>query len=275
MRTAAIALLLILPGLSSPVGSTIVNAASGPMALVAAKASLGSDLAVAGRLTAAALQKVAAANQESATPGIRTRVNPKDGLTYVWIPPGRFMMGCSPGDTECTPEETPAREVTIAKGFWIGQTLVTQAAYQRVTGANPSYFKGTGQLPVETLNWDDANNYCKAAGGRLPAETEWEYAARGGTPGARYGNPDDVAWYSANSGNKTHEVGQKPPNAYGLYDMLGNLWEWLADTHEEGKYRPLRGGSWASNTRDVRVSYRYREEVHGHYNGYGIRCVED
>jgi formylglycine-generating enzyme required for sulfatase activity len=204
----------------------------------------------------------------------QTKVNPKDGLTYVWISPGHFKMGCSPDDTECNADEKPPREVAIAKGFWLGQTLVTQAAYEKVTGRNPSTFKGD-RLPVETINWDDAIAYCEAAGGRLPTETEWEYAARAGTTGVRYGNLNDIAWYAANSGNKTHETAQKAPNAYGLYDMLGNLWEWLADTHEEGKYRPLRGGSWGSTPRDVRVSFRYREEVHGHYNAFGIRCAQD
>ena len=218
------------------------------------------------------LSNLPATPQSAAPP--QTKVNPKDGLAYVWIPPGHFTMGCSPDDTECNADEKPPREVTIAKGFWMGQTLVTQAAYQKVTGKNPSTFKDD-RLPAEAMNQDEATAFCEAAGGRLPTETEWEYAARAGTTGVRYGNLNDIAWYAANSGNRTHEAAQKAPNAYGLYDMLGNLWEWLADTHEEGKYRPLRGGSWGSPPRDVRVSFRYREEVHGHSNAFGVRCVQD
>ena len=84
-----------------------------------------------------------------------TKVNPKDGLTYVWMPPGTFTMGCSPGDSDCDDEEKPAHQVTLTKGFWIGQTEVTEEAFQRVTGHNPSHFKGP-KLPVETLKWDAA-----------------------------------------------------------------------------------------------------------------------
>jgi formylglycine-generating enzyme required for sulfatase activity len=155
-------------------------------------------------------------------------VNPKDGLTYVWIPPGRFMMGCSPGDAECSDHEKPAHEVTITRGFWLGQTPVTQRAYQRVDRQDPSYVKGPN-LPVEMVSSDNAKAYCTAIGGRLPTEAEWEYAARAGSTGARYGDLNEIAWYQGNSGGKTHEVGQKLPNAFGLYDMLGRVWQWVAD----------------------------------------------
>jgi len=153
-----------------------------------------------------------------------TRVNPKDGLTYVWIPPGKFQMGCSAGDAECFDNEKPAHQVTIAKGFWLGRTSVTQQAYQRVTGKNPASHKGAN-LPVEEVDWNEAQAYCKAIGGRLPTEAEWEYAARAGSTGVRYGNLDEIAWYDKNSGNQSQEVGQKSPNAFGLYDMLGNTWQ--------------------------------------------------
>jgi hypothetical protein len=155
------------------------------------------------------------------------RTNPKDGLIYVWIPPGTFRMGCSLGDNECY-AEAPAHDVTITKGFWIGQTEVTQEAYLKVTASNSSGLKGV-KLPVETISWYDADDYCRGVGGRLPTEAQWEYAARAGSTASRYGEIDQIAWYAKNSGDETHDVGQKAPNTWGLYDTLGNVWEWTED----------------------------------------------
>jgi formylglycine-generating enzyme required for sulfatase activity len=217
-----------------------------------------------------------------------TVVNPKDGLTYVWIPPGAFVMGCSPGDNECWDDERPSHRLTITKGFWIGQTEVTQAAYQRVMASNPSQFKGAS-LPVESVSWDDGQAYCQAVGLRLPTEAEWEYAARGGNPAARYSALDAAAWYERNSGAMTHEVGQKAANGYGLYDMLGNVWEWVADWFDEkyyaaspasdptgpstGHYRTLRGGTWYDEAMSARASNRFRNRPDSHSYGIGVRCA--
>jgi len=218
------------------------------------------------------------------------KLNPKDGLMYVWIPPGTFTMGCSPGDTECRPDEKPAHEVTITKGFWMGQTPVTQAAYQRVTGSNPSDSKGDN-LPVDRVTWDKARAYCTAVGGRLPTEAEWEYAARAGSTGARYGSLAEIAWYVKNSRGRIHEVGRKQPNAFGLYDMLGDVWQWTADWYDEAYYRTsekqdpagppagtiqtrtLRGGCWRCYPMAVRASFRYSQEGRMRELDSGLRCV--
>ena len=215
------------------------------------------------------------------------KANPKDGLTYVWIPPGRFQMGCSLGDGECYSEENPAHQVTISKGFWMGQTEVTQGAYQKVIGKHPSHFKGA-KRPVENVTWDDARSYCQAVGKRLPTEAEWEYAVRAGSTGGRYGELDRIAWYGDNSGNQTHEVGGKQANVWGLNDMLGNAWEWVADWYADqytagdvtdpqgpasGTFRTLRGGAWNFNTRSARASYRLRYVPADHSNLSGFRCV--
>ena len=169
----------------------------------------------------------------------------KDGLKYVWIPPGTFMMGCSPGDNECYDYEKPPHQVTITKGFWLGQTEVTVGAYKRFAAATGRQMPDTPgfnsrwtneNMPIVNVTWNDAHDYCAWAGGRLPTEAEWEYAARGGSTEARYGPIDDVAWYDGNSGGQTHDVAQKRPNASGLYDMLGNVWEWVKDWDDENNY---------------------------------------
>jgi formylglycine-generating enzyme required for sulfatase activity len=194
-------------------------------------------------------------------------------------------MGCSPGDNECFDNEKPAHQVRITKGFWMGETDVTQEAYQRVMGNNPSSFKGA-KLPVEQISWDEAQAYCQAAGMRLPTEAEWEYAARAGSMGSRYGDIDQIAWYSGNSGSKTHEVRQKQSNAWGLYDMLGNVWQWTSDWYAKqlpgasvdptgptsGESRALRGGPRSLDPRYVRLSVRYGH-VPGLRGAFGARCV--
>ncbi len=101
---------------------------------------------------------------------VKVKVNPRDDLRYVWIPPVKFMMGCSPSDSECYDDE-PAHEVSISRGFWMGQTAVTQAAYKAVMGKNPSHFKGD-DLPVDSVRWEEAKSYCEAVGMRLPTEAE-------------------------------------------------------------------------------------------------------
>ncbi len=228
--------------------------------------------------------------QPEAPPAARAvKVNPKDGLRYISIPPGSFMMGCSPGDTECQDVEKPAHPVTLTQGFWIGQTPVTQAAFQRVMGSNPSYFRGP-DLPVEQVTWDQARNYCQLIGGRLPTEAQYEYAARAGSSRSRYGDLNAISWWGENSGQTTHPVGQKLPNAWGLYDMIGNVCHWTADFWGPfynasqvdpngppgGGGRVGRGGSWLhAKTVWFRVSSRYGQGTAGgfRFNNLGFRCV--
>jgi formylglycine-generating enzyme required for sulfatase activity len=197
------------------------------------------------------------------------KINPQDGLTYVWIPPGTFQMGCSAGDDGCLDDEKPAHEVTISKGFWLGQTEVTQEAFQKVVSKNPSRLKGA-KLPVNFVAWGEARSYCVSVGMRLPTEAEWEYAARAGSPGSRYGEPDQIAWFARNAGNQTHDVAGKKANAWGLYDMLGNVWEWVFDWFAPyaegavtdprgpatGQFHVRRGGALGSLAGLVRVSVR-------------------
>jgi formylglycine-generating enzyme required for sulfatase activity len=250
-----------------------------------AKAFPDSPYARGAEIRAAQLRK-AGAPPISEVPHGKTKVNPKDGLTYVWIEPGTFMMGCSPGDGECRPDEKPAHQVTITRGFWMGQTDVTQEAYQRVTGKTPSYFKGA-KLPVEKVTWTDSQNYCAATGMRLPTEAEWEYAARAGSTASRYGDIDSIAWYGNNSGNTTHPVMQKLANDWGLYDMLGNVWQWTADWYTDkysgnneadpkgpssGQSRVVRGGSCGFLPGLVRVSLRGSNGP-GRGGGVGVRCA--
>jgi formylglycine-generating enzyme required for sulfatase activity len=217
-----------------------------------------------------------------------SKVNAKDGLTYLWIPPGSYIDGCSPKDTDCFPDETPNRKTTLTRGFWLSRTEVTQAAFEHVMGYNPSIFQGS-DLPVEYVSWVEADEYCGAIGGRLPSEAEWEYAARAGTTGSRYGNLNEIAWYYGDAGLSTHPVGKKKPNAFGLYDMLGNVVEWTHTFYwvqhnqeninptgpSTAEYVELRGGGWWDDPKLMRVSYRrHFEKTDIDYN-IGFRCISE
>ncbi|MBI4874297.1 MAG: SUMF1/EgtB/PvdO family nonheme iron enzyme [Acidobacteria bacterium] len=236
------------------------------------------------------------------------KTNPDDGQSYVWMPPGEFQMGCSPGDKQCSDDEKPARTIKITRGFWLGQTPVTVGAFRRFaenTGISMPGEPATGQRklnpqwsdleqPLVAVTWTVAKAYCESwARGRLPTEAEWEYAARAGSAGARYGELDAIAWYDGNSGERIHQVKQKQPNAWGLYDMLGNVWEWVSDWYEEnyykdlpspvadpmgppaGTYRVMRGGSWVSYPWHVRASVRFRYGPEFCFNYIGFRCARD
>ena len=180
--------------------------------------------------------------------------NAKDALEYVYIPPGTFKMGCVPGDSGCDDDEKPRHEVTITRGVWLGKTEVTWGAYRRffqVADAMGNKGSGAGDRhPVVNVSWNDAVAFCSWSGGRLPTEAEWEYAARGGVEGKKYpwGNSLDheQANYSGTGGrdrwDRTSPVGSFAPNGYGLYDMAGNVWEWVWDWYD-ANYDSTASGS--------------------------------
>ncbi|MYF24412.1 MAG: formylglycine-generating enzyme family protein [Nitrospira sp. SB0672_bin_25] len=201
----------------------------------------------------------------------------------VVVPGGTFTMGCTEEQSSCDEDEKPVRQVQV-KSFTIGKYEVTQDLWEAVMGKNPSKFRNCPRCPVEHVGWDDTKMFLKKlnalTGGhyRLPTDAEWEYAARGGQKNQAflYVGSDDlgsVAWYDKNSGHRVHRVGQKQPNALGLYDMSGNVWEWLEDCW--GKKFPgppadgsawksgncarhmMRGGAWTSYPRYLRSSNRY------------------
>jgi formylglycine-generating enzyme required for sulfatase activity len=214
-----------------------------------------------------------------------------------WIPPGRFLMG-SPNDEKGRfASEGPQHQEIIATGFWIFDSPCTQAMWDAVMGkgTNPSHFKGL-QRPVENVSWNDCQEFVTKLNERLgglelglPSESQREYACRGGTETARYGEDlDAIAWYAKNSTGETHDVKGKEPNGWGLYDMLGNVWEWCADAWRDDYSKPrvdksdggasarrvIRGGSWVSGAQSVRAAYRnlYEPSLRSYYLGF--RCAE-
>ena len=216
-----------------------------------------------------------------------------DGMEFVWVPAGEFRMGST--SSEAFEEELPVTQVRISRGFWLGQHEVTQGQWAAVMGSNPSFFDACGlDCPVEVVSWNDAQefigrlNAMDGAGTyRLPTEAEWEYAARAGTTGDRYGNLDAIAWYGEGSSGGTHPVGQKAPNAWGLHDMLGNVWEWVEDWYGDypggvvtdprgpvsGTRRVDRGGGWFIEVGGCRSSSRYTDTPGSRINYLGFRLL--
>ncbi|MDO4586197.1 MAG: formylglycine-generating enzyme family protein [Planctomycetia bacterium] len=217
-----------------------------------------------------------------------------NGVDYAfrWCPPGSFMMGSPEG--EGLRMEIPQHRVTLTKGFWMLETKVTQEMWESVMGDNPSNFKGLN-LPVETVSWDDCQEFCEKLSQQsgfkiqLPTEAQWEYACRAGTTGeySGTGNLDEMGWYYGNSDTKTHPVGEKKPNAWGLFDMHGNVWEWCQDRYEvysdsavtdptgpdSGSNRVVRGGSWYSFAEDCRSANRFYDTPTYRGNRLGLRLV--
>ena len=226
------------------------------------------------------------------------------GMEFVLIPAGEFMMGAVPQDKEAGDDEKPQHNVKITKPFYMGKYPVTQEEWEKLMGNNPSKFKQAGKkAPVETVSWNDCQEFIKKLNQmegktyRLPTEAEWEYAARGGGSAGSYvytygddaGKLGDYAWYDDNSSETTHPVGQKKPNSIGLYDMMGNVWEWCEDCFDEDfyknspsadpkgvendEYRSIRGGSWYYFARNSRLSYRNNYDPDNRNFSFGVRLV--
>lgn len=207
-----------------------------------------------------------------AASGGSPKVNLHDGLAYQWIPPGSYFTGCLPQDKECYGLERHREKIVVASGFWIGRTEVTQAAYMRIMNADPSYYKGA-DLPADRIGWTDATSYCSRIDMRLPTESEWEYAAYGGSAELPKAPLASLAWYDPNSNDSTHPVGTKLANGYGLSDMLGNVWEWVQDAGKEPGEHILKGGSFYNSARDVRVSGRLSAPPDLRHRDLGFRCA--
>ena len=197
-------------------------------------------------------------------------------MEFVSIPPGSFSMGSPDSEKDSYGDEGPVRSVQITKAFYMGRYEVTQDQYMAVMGRNPSKLNG-GNLPVETVSWEEAVAFCEKIGGRLPTEAEWEYACRAGSEtqfcygdDPNYAQLGEYAWYPGNSGSTTHAIGQKKPNSLGLYDMHGNVYEWCSDWFAayakeqtvdpvgppSGQSRVCRGGGWRRFARYCRSAAR-------------------
>jgi|GEM_PF-1715004 len=229
-------------------------------------------------------------------------------LDMVWCPPGTFTMG-SPESELGRQEDETQHEVQLTRGFWMGKYEVTQEQWERIMGSNPACFKGP-RNPVEQVSWEECQEFIKKlnyltsgsqeSSFRLPTEAEWEYACRAGTKTALYTgkeltaasgrcpNVDEIAWYGENSGGTSHPVGQKRANAWGLYDMSGNVWEWCQDWWYgfypagplvdpagpgSGDQRVFRGGYWEYIATCCRSATRGGNVPDGHWRSLGFRVV--
>jgi formylglycine-generating enzyme required for sulfatase activity len=215
-----------------------------------------------------------------------------------WIPPGEFLMGSLEAEEGRDTDEGPQHLVRITRGFWMFDTPCKQALWEAVMGGKPSRFQDP-ESPVEQVSWTDCQKFVSrlnrllvGAAFALPSEAQWEYACRAGSETARYcENLDQIAWYWDNSKEHTHPVGGKAPNGWGLYDVLGNVWEWCLDSYDSEFYRRspvndpfapasppvrclIRGGSWLNTSRLVRASYREHSVPSNRSGNLGFRCAE-
>ncbi len=220
-------------------------------------------------------------------------------LKFRWIEPGTFWMGSPDDDGEAGTLEKPRHQVRLTEGYWLAETEVTQRLWSAVMSHNLSAFTGEAH-PVETVSWDDAQVFLAALNtevpgldARLPTEAQWEYAARAGTETPRYGPLDEVAWWVDNSEGTTHPVATKVPNAWGLYDMLGNVYEWCQDYFDGDQYAAqaipgtaiedptgpaesdgrvvVRGGGWKAVARNVRAADRFGFRPDFQSSDFGLR----
>ncbi len=227
---------------------------------------------------------------------------PVTGMDFVTIPGGTFEMGSPTTESERSTDEGPQHMVTI-QPFQMMTTEVTQQMWYEIMGTDPFYYKNGGDYPAEMVSWDDAqlfitrlNDRDPGKGYRLPSEAEWEYACRAGTDTRYYnGNKDtnlgEIAWFTTNSSNATQPVAQLQPNAYGLYDMHGNVWEWVADQYHSSykdspadgsawvdgtsQYRVFRGGGASSSSGNLRAAYRATNETTYVFRTLGFRLVRN
>ena len=213
-------------------------------------------------------------------------------IVVVFVSAGTFRQGVGAPSSWSTVE----RQVTLTRGFWIGKYPVIQAQYQAVMGNNPSHFSGHPNNPVERVSWYDAVDFASRIGGRLPTKAEWEFAARGGNRSRGFiysgsNNLNEVGWFSDNWGQvneRTNVVGLLAPNELGIYDMSGNVWEWVSDWWSlyfnptiltnptgpiTGSGRVVRGGSWNGDAESARVTDRDIGGTVIRWSHYGFRVV--
>jgi formylglycine-generating enzyme required for sulfatase activity len=267
------------------------------------------NLCTVASVVLAALGSVTLATAQQSTPAGGNRKSlPKEytadlgggvKLEMVLIPAGEFLMGSPDSERGAANDEKPQHRVRITQPFYMGKYPVTQEQWTAVMGDNPSHFKGA-KNPVEWVSWEDCLRFLrrlneKAGGGKwqFPTEAQWEYACRAGSTtiycfGNEESGLDDYGWYDKNSGGKSHPVGEKKPNAWGLYDMNGSIWQWVLDWYDPAYYahsptddpagpatgteRVSHGGSWASPARSARSANHGRIEADHHGSHLGFRA---